>query len=232
MRVTELQHASEAKRDILVIVEEAPTTTMAYGGGVEGAKRLRERNGVAVPAIELAPRVLFDIGRRNLWGKNRSINFNSSAAIRPNATTTNLVGTGLWEYRVIGTYREPRIFRGLADLTVTGGVEQTVRTSYTFNRRSVRAQVARQLTPTLSIYGRYSVERTHILSEQASVEQQVLIDRLLPPFLLSKLSASLVVDTRDDAIDPSRGMLASMEADLAPRLPPTSNQRWQFPHCR
>jgi outer membrane protein assembly factor BamA len=218
VRVTELQQASEDKRDVLVVVEEAPTTTMAYGGGVEGAKRLRERNGAAVPAIELAPRVLFDIGRRNLWGKNRSITFNSSAAVRPNATTTNLVGTGLWEYRAIATYREPRIFRGASDLTVTGGVEQAVRTSYTYNRRALRGQVAHQLTPRLGLYGRYSVERTHILSEQASVEQQVLIDRLFSQFLLSKASASLVADTRDDALDPSRGMLTSFELDLAPRL--------------
>ena len=218
VRVTQLQQASEEKRDVLVIVEEAPTTTMAYGGGVEGAKRLRERDGAAVPAIELAPRVLFDIGRRNLWGKNRSINFNSSAAVRPNATTTNLVGTGLWEYRAIGTYREPRIFTSATDLTVTGGVEQAVRTSYTYNRRAVRGQVAHQLTPRLGLYGRYALERTHILSEQASVEQQVLIDRLFSQFLLSKVSASLVADTRDDAIDPSRGTLTSFELDLAPRL--------------
>jgi outer membrane translocation and assembly module TamA len=171
-----------------------------------------------VPAIELAPRVLFDIGRRNLFGKNRSINFTSSAAVRPNAQTTNLVGTGLWEYRALATYREPRIFRTAADLFVTGGVEQTVRTSYTFNRRSVRAELARRLSPTLTLFGRYSLERTHILSEQASVEEQVLIDRLLPPYLLSKVSAVLVRDTRDDSIDPTTGMLASIEADLVPRL--------------
>jgi outer membrane protein insertion porin family len=218
VRVSELQHGSEARRDVVVSVEEAPSTSMAYGGGIEGAKRLREVNGAAVPAIELAPRVLFDIGRRNLFGKNRSINFTSSAAVRPNAQTTNLVGTGLWEYRALATYREPRIFRTAADLFVTGGVEQTVRTSYTFNRRSVRAELARRLSPTLTLFGRYSLERTHILSEQASVEEQVLIDRLLPPYLLSKVSAVLVRDTRDDSIDPTTGMLASIESDLVPRV--------------
>ena len=217
VRISELQHGSEPRRDVLVTVEESPATSMAYGGGIEGAKRLREVNGLAVPALEVAPRVLFDIGRRNLWGKNRSINFSSSAAVRPNATTTSVIGTGQWEYRVVGTYHEPRLFHTAADFLATGGVEQTVRTSYSFNRRSVRAELAHRLSPAWSVYGRYSLEKTHILSEQASVEQQVLIDRLLPPYLISKSSATLLHDTRDDAIDPSSGMLASVEGDLAPR---------------
>ncbi len=217
VRVTELQHGSETRRDLLVSVEEAPSTTMTYGGGIEGGKRLRDVNGVAVPAVELAPRVLFDIGRRNLWGKNRSINFSGGAVTRPSPTTTNLVGVGVWEYRAIGTYREPQIFHGAADLMITGGVDQAVRTSYSYNRKGFRAELAHRLSPTVTVYGRYSLERTHILTEQADVEQQVLIDRLFPNFLLSKLTGSLVRDTRDDPLDPSTGTMESAELHFAPK---------------
>ncbi len=216
VRVTELQHGSETRRDLLVTVEEAPATSMTYGGGMEGGKRLRDVNGVAVPAVELAPRVLFDIGRRNLFGKNRVVNFSGAAVARPSQESTSLFGVGMWEYRAIGTYREPRIFPG-ADLMVTGGIDQAVRTSYSYNRRGIRAEVSHRLTPGITLYGRYSIERTKILNEQADVYQQVLIDRFLPNFRLSKFTGSVVRDTRDDPLDPSTGTMTSVELHVAPR---------------
>ncbi|MGE5358198.1 MAG: POTRA domain-containing protein, partial [Bacteroidales bacterium] len=218
VRVTELQQGgTDTRRDVLVIVDEAPATSIAYGGGVEVARRLRrDANGLAVPAYELAPRGLFEIGRRNLWGGNRSINFTSSVAVRPNST--DVVGTGLKEYRFLGTYREPRVFSGAFDLLITGGVEQTVRTSYAFNRRSVYAQVAHRLSPTLSLYGQYSIERTHVFNEQVSEEEQSQIDRLFPQVRISRFTGTIARDTRrDDPFDPTAGMLASAEGSLAPR---------------
>jgi outer membrane protein insertion porin family len=218
VRVTELQQGgTETRRDVLVIVDEAPTTSIAYGGGIEVARRLRrDASGLAVPAYELAPRGLFEVGRRNLWGGNRSINFTSSVAVRP--SSTDVVGTGLKEYRALGTYREPKIFSGLFDLLVTGGVEQTVRTSYAFNRRSVYTQIAHRLSPTLSLYGQYSLERTHVFNEQVTEEEQLLIDKLFPRVRISRVSATIARDTRrDDPFDPSAGMLASVEGSVAPR---------------
>ncbi len=60
--ISELQHESDDRRDVLVTVEESPATTIGYGGGVEFQK---------VENVEFAPRGFFEIGRRNLWGKNR-----------------------------------------------------------------------------------------------------------------------------------------------------------------
>jgi outer membrane protein insertion porin family len=217
VQVSQLQRGSEARRDILVTVQEAPATTIAYGGGLEGAKRQRvDANGNPVEAIELAPRGLFDISRRNLWGKNRSLSFNGSFAVRPEST--GVVGTGLREYRALGTYREPRIFGVAADLMITGGVEQAVRPAYSFNRRGVRAEVARSLSKTLTLYTRYALDRTHIINEPPSVELQILLGRILPPVRLSKLSSSVVRDTRDDAVDPGRGLLASLDCEVAPQF--------------
>ena len=53
---------ADNRRDVLVTVEESPATTLGYGGGVEFQE---------VETVEFAPRGFFEIGRRNLWGKNR-----------------------------------------------------------------------------------------------------------------------------------------------------------------
>ena len=41
VRITQLDHGEPDRRDLLVTVEEAPATTVGYGGGVEGGQRLR-----------------------------------------------------------------------------------------------------------------------------------------------------------------------------------------------
>src|SRR4029077_3092029 len=70
VRITEVAHGEEARRDLLVTVEEAPPTTIGYGGGVEAAERIRtdEASGAAVQHLEFAPRAFFEVGRRNLFG--------------------------------------------------------------------------------------------------------------------------------------------------------------------
>ena len=114
---------------MLVQVEEAPPTTIGYGGGVEGGTRLRPTGdgGQAEERFEVAPRGFFEIGRRNLWGKNRSVNLFTRVSLRsrdivlsddgirleqPAASS----GYGFNEYRVVGTYREPRVFNTPADV--------------------------------------------------------------------------------------------------------------------
>ena len=57
-------------------IEEAPPTTIGYGGGVEGRLRVVEGEDGAPPRekFDVAPRAFFDISRRNVFGKNRSLN--------------------------------------------------------------------------------------------------------------------------------------------------------------
>ena len=51
------------------------------------------------------------------------------------------------EYRVVGTFREPRVFDTSADAFVNTTFEQQTRSSFNFSRRSLSADVARHLTP-------------------------------------------------------------------------------------
>ena len=113
IRIEELSHGG-ASSDVLVTVEEAAATTFSYGGGLEAARLLRESaEGQAQERLEIAPRGFFDVGRRNLGGKNRSADLYTRLSLRPGGATSGSNDTDLFafpEYRVVGTYREPRAF--------------------------------------------------------------------------------------------------------------------------
>jgi outer membrane protein insertion porin family len=228
-RIAELRHGEETTRDLLVTVEEAPPTTVGFGGGVES--RLRpvrsEAQGGAVrDELEVAPRAFFEVGRRNLFGKVRSVNFFSSLSLHPkdepfvaDQPVPGTGGYGFPEYRLLGTFREPRLldtgFDGFATLTF----EQQKRSSFNFSRRSASAEAARRLTRDLSVTGSYQIQRIRLFDVSfISPEEGELINRTFPPFRLSSFSASLIRDTRNDAVEPATGGYVSASGQLAARV--------------
>ncbi len=236
IQVSSVTHPGEARRDVLVQVEEAPPTTVGYGGGLEGGTRLRPASdsGQAEERLEVAPRGFFEIGRRNLWGKNRAVNLFGRASLRardigvsgttvPSSTTGTTAGTvegtnyGFNEYRVYATYREPKVFGLPADLLVTGILDQAIRSSFNFITREVRAEAGFRLSPRYSLAGRYSFERTRLFDEHITAAEKPLIDRLFPQVRLSKGSASFIRDTRDDVLYPNRGTFTVADGELAAR---------------
>lgn len=226
VRITELDHGSVDHRDLLVTVEEAPATTIGYGGGLEGGQRLRrsEPGGPAVEVFELAPRGFFELGRRNLFGRNQSINLFGRASLRTRASTTDVgpgeeepTGYTLRDYRALGTFRAPRAFGTLGDLLITGFLEQGLRSSFNFTRRGARVELARRFSSSLSVSGRYVIERTKLFEERFDPSDQPLIDRLFPQVRLSTASASVFRDTRDDVLGPTRGMLLGVDGVVALR---------------
>jgi len=218
--VTPLEHGTGARRDLLVTVEEAPATTIGYGGGLEGGRRLRPSpgGGPAKERLEFAPRGFFEIGRRNLWGKNRSINLfmrvSARATDNADASQSNY---GFNEYRVLLTYREPRPFNSAGDFLLNGVLEQAVRTSFDFNRKALFADYTRQLTAVYRLSARYAFGYTKRFNERLSPEDEALIDRLYPKVRLGSVSTTLLRDSRDDAIDPARGAWISLDGELAAR---------------
>jgi outer membrane protein insertion porin family len=227
VNITELTHESESRRDVLVAVEEAPPTSLSYGAGLEGGTRLRPTgpNGTAEEHFELAPRGSFEITRNNLWGKNRSIDLFARASLKardiPIADAAAVLATesgyGFNEYRVLATYREPRVFNTPADILLTGILDQAIRSSFNYRTREVRAEVGGHLTPRISIAGRYSFQHTTLFDQRFTPDQEPLIDRVFPQVRLSKFSNAIIRDTRDDLLDPSRGLFLALNSDVSAR---------------
>jgi outer membrane protein assembly complex protein YaeT len=226
VRIVELDHGEPNRRDLLVSVEEAPATTVGYGGGVEGGQRLRrsEPGGPATEVFEIAPRGFVEYGRRNLFGRNQTLNLFARASLRTKASTTDVAegeteptGYTLRDYRVLGTLRTPRLFGSANDLVVTGFLEQGLRSSFNFTRRGARAELARRLSREVSFSGRYVIERAKLFEERLDPDDKPLIDRLFPQVRLSTVSGAVIRDTRDDLLAPTRGALFGWDNDLALR---------------
>ncbi|RPJ84776.1 MAG: hypothetical protein EHM13_03155, partial [Acidobacteria bacterium] len=230
VQVTELQHGSETRRDILVLVEEGPVNRVGYGGGLEGARRLKRdaATGRAVEEFDLAPRGFFEVGRRNLWGKNRSVNLFVRAAIRssdqvnsdgqpsdPDPGALEDTGSGFREYRVLGTFREPNFLGLPVDLAITGLLDQAIRSSFDFNRRQAYVEGSHRFGR-FSLAGRYAFGRTRLFNERIAPEDQLAVDRVFNPGVrLSSFSVSAAHDTRDDSLAPTRGSLVLLDGALA-----------------
>ena len=211
--ISELQHEDDDRRDVLVTVEESPATTLGYGGGVEFQD---------VETVEFAPRGFFEIGRRNLWGKNRSINLFSRVSLRrrsytdvaPTGEETESTSTTV-EYRVVGAYREPRFAGTSSDLQVAVGFEQGSRTSFSFRSDTVRVNLSHRYGDTWSLQGEYAIQRNDIFEDRINPIDQPLIDRLYPRVRIGSASLSAVRSTRDDAFNPKRGTLVGLNGELA-----------------
>src|SRR5207249_3935126 len=226
-RIAELRHGDETTRDLLVTVEEAPATTIGYGAGGEVYARVVRRAedaGVAAEKIEFAPRASFQIGRRNLWGKNRSVDLFTSVSLHPkdspvfaNQPAPSGNGYGFAQYRIQATFREPRLFDTAADAYLTGTLEQQIRSSFNFSRQSAGAGIARRLTRHLSITGSYQIQRVRLFDENILPADRLDIDRLFPQVRLSSFSSSLIRDSRDDQVDPRHGAYVSANGQLAGR---------------
>jgi outer membrane protein insertion porin family len=224
VRIVELPHGVSEARDILVEVEEAPATSLSYGGGLEAGRRLRRIGSErAEDRIEVAPRGFFAISRRNLWGKNRSVSLFTRVSLRSrdpgvvSTDPTDVGGYGFNEYRVVGTFREPRPLDSPGDLQLTGFIEQAIRSSFNFSRSGVRTEYARRIGTSTTVSGRYALDRTRLFDEQIQPDDQLLIDRLFPRVRLSTLTASVLQDSRNDVLDPERGSVLGIDATIGPR---------------
>jgi outer membrane protein assembly complex protein YaeT len=213
--ISELRQGEENRRDLLVSVEEGPSTTLAYGGGFELARRVEPSDvtNIAQEEFDAAPRASFQITRRNLFGTNRSASLFASLTLHPQGTPQS----GITEYNVVGTFREPRIFDTLIDGLITLTVQQQFRSSFDFRSQGVTAEATRKLSPTISLAGTYQLQNTVVYNENVSPADQSAIDRVFPKVLLSSFSVSALRDSRNDQIEPTKGEYLSGYAQLAAR---------------
>ena len=203
--IREFSHGRYEQRDLIIEVEEAPATSVAYGAGLEVSQRLRRSStaggGAAVERIEFAPRGSFEIGRRNLWGKNRSINLFSRVSLRrkndpfSQGVVDAAPTLGFNEYRLLSTYREPRSFGLGWDVLMSGFIEQAIRPSFDLFSRGVTAQVTRQVGDVLSTTIGYRLGENDTSNRQLDLEDSNIVDRLFPEVRLSSFRVSQHRDT-------------------------------------
>lgn len=225
VRITELPRTGDSTRDVLVEVEEADATTITYGGGIEVGRRYRQSETDATPGehVDVAPRGFFDISRRNLWGKNRSVTLFARATLKQrdpaadNPDPTDTGGYGLNDYRGFFSFREPRAFGTAGEAQFTAFVEQGIRTSFNFNRKGVAGDYGRRFG-TVSVTGRYSFDSTKLFDEKILPADQLLIDRLFPQVKLSKFFGAVLRDSRDDVLDPQKGAVLGIDGTVAARV--------------
>ncbi len=214
-------HGGGHQRDVVIFVEEAPASTVGYGGGIELGHRLRATAaGVATEQFELAPRGFLEIGRRNLWGKNRSLNLFTRVSVRrkDDAQAETLRSRlGFNEYRVLLNYREPRAFGRAGDLLVSGFVEQAIRPSFDLFSRGVNAELRRTIGFTMTGSVGYTYGRNRVSNQQFEPEEGPLVDRLFPEVTLSSFSSGVLRDTRNDALEPTSGGLLGVDGEVALR---------------
>ena len=210
--ISELRHGEDNRRDVLVSVEEGPGRSVTYGGGFELARRVvtDATTGEASEVFDAAPRGSFEITWRNLFGTNRSATFFSSLTLHPQGTIQG--ERGVTEYRVVNTFREPKVFNTPIDGLVTLSLEQQFRSSFSFHRASATAEATRRLGGGVSLIGTYQIQQTNVYDVTSD---QNLIDRVFPNVRLSSFSASVLRDTRNDQIDPTTGQYFSAYGQLA-----------------
>jgi outer membrane protein insertion porin family len=221
IQIAPLSHGDPSKTDVIITVEEAQQSTIGYGGGLQIDRVLTTHDADlnAQERYEFSPRGFFEIGRRNLGGTDRSVNLYTRLSLRPstNQTTSDLFGFS--EYRVVGTYREPRAFGSRADLTGTAAVEQGVRTGFNFARKGLNAETTRRIRGGIRASVRYSFSTTRVFDFDPNLaeDQATIIDRAFAQVRLSAFSAAFSQDTRDDLLDPQRGVFVSGDATVAAR---------------
>jgi outer membrane protein insertion porin family len=154
------------------------------------------------------------------------VNFFSSLSLHPKdapffqnqpTTTSSSGGYGLAEYRLLGTYREPRFLNTAFDGFATVTFEQQIRSSFNFRRRSLSLDAARKITRDVAVTGSYQLQRTEVFDIALATADLPLIDRLFPRVRLSLFNGSVIRDTRDDTVDPSAGEYLSASGQLAAR---------------
>lgn len=225
--IREFSHGRSDRRDVIIEVEEAAATRLAYGGGFELSQRLRREvraaGSQAVERIEFAPRGSFEIGRRNLWGRNRSIDLFTRVSVRrknelPVLAPVETGGAfGFNEYRVLATYREPRAIGRDWDVQMSGFVEQAIRPGFDLFSRGVSAQVTRSSGVATGASIGYRLGNNDTSNRELNREEEDIVDRLFPNVRLSSFSASQVYDTRDDPVEPAGGFLVTLESEVAAR---------------
>lgn len=149
---------------------------------------------------ELA-RVEGEVTRRNLFGLNRTVSIFGRASIRGG--------------RFITTYRQPQFLGYRLPVFFSAFYEEEYRSSFDYIRKGVGFQISQRLSDDQNLFFRYSYDRSDVTRLDVPMEE---LPREFRDIKLSTVSASLVTDTRDDPLTPSRGQFRLLDIEVSARF--------------
>jgi outer membrane protein assembly factor BamA len=181
--ISEIDPNRERRRDLVVRVEEAPSTAISWGVGYSEQDRLRGS---------------VEVTRRNLGGLGRTASVFLRGSFQGSRFLLNL--------------REPWLFGRQFDSFLTGFWEEQSLPSFDYNRKGAIVQVGRTLDRRATFILRYLYQDTHVYNIQVPPEQ---IDRQYRTYTVAGPAASMVWDSRDDPLEPGRGLFASADLQMS-----------------
>jgi outer membrane protein insertion porin family len=114
--------------------------------------------------------------------------------------------------RLLLNLREPWLFGRKLDSFTTAFWEEERRTSFDYNRKGGILQAGRSLDARTSLILRYLYQDTHVYNVEVPIEE---LDRQYRTYAVSGPSASVVFDTRDDPLEPRRGLFLGADVQLS-----------------
>ena len=190
---------------VLYEMEEARRYSLAAGFGAELGRIGGCQTCLDAPAgaTGFSPRVSLDFTRNNLWGLGHSI------SLRTRASTL--------DQRALLNYNWPR-FRNQDRLSVsiTGLFENSrdVRT-FDFTRAEGSTQLSQRLSKVTTLFYRYTYRRVSIANLKIS---PFLLGQLSQPVRVGITSINLVMDRRDDPVEPHKGLYTTVDLGVADHI--------------
>jgi len=146
-------------------------------------------------------RASLEVTRRNLFGMNRSLSLFGRISF---------IGS-----RVVGTFREPYLLGKQQDLFVSAFREEEDREAFDFIRFGAQAQTAHSLSGPWSLILRYGYRETRTFNLEVPPDE---IDREFLQSTFSGPSTSLLLDTRDDPLEPDGGTFFGTDVEVTTRV--------------
>ncbi len=184
-RVTIAELDPERTRHRDVVVSVQEAPRTTWSWGVGWSEQDRLRGSVALT-------------RRNLGGLGRTASVFARASFRGSRFLLNL--------------REPWLFGRRLDSSATAFWEEQDRTSFDYNRKGSFVQTGRTLDSRTSLILRYVYQDTRVFNIEVPIEE---LDRQYRTYAVSGPSASVIFDTRDDPLEPKRGIFLGADLQLS-----------------
>ncbi len=190
---------------VIYNLDEARRYSMAVGFGAELGRIGGCETCLDAPAgaTGFSPRISLDASRNNLWGLGHSL------SLRTRVSTI--------EQRALLNYSWPR-FEGHDNLTLSfTGLYDVSRDIRTFNSRREEgsAQLSERVNKAITLFYRLTYRRVNVTD--------LKITPFLVPLLAQKehvgiASITMVLDRRDDPVDPHRGVYTTVDLGMAEHI--------------